>query len=232
MSRVQVIQAGATVAWLFETTAQLQALLQQKNALFWQLQRFAGEPVFQRWYTGAVKSFQLAALDELQPDIFNAVFTFIKQQLPDTYCTLKQLPLLQHQRRFLADAGHSSYRYVLLAGPTVEAVLPQQQLVARYLMADEFEPFARVFLKHQTMLDGFTSPHWPHAWADQWLLLSAEDLCCSEGLKLSRDDNFLQLTGLGQSIHFYQEKANLRSALTGSAATTEAIFAPVLVHSN
>lgn len=231
MNRVQVIQAGATVAWLFKTTAQLQAFLQQKNALFWQLQRFAGEPASQRWYTGAVKSFQLAVLDELQPEIFNIVFTLLKQQLPDTYCTLKQLPLLQHQRQCIADAGHSSYRFVLLAGPAVTAVLPQQQLVARYLMADEFEPFARVFIKHQAMLDGFTSPHWPQAWADQWLMLSAEENCCSNGLKLSQDDNFFQLSGLGQSIHFYQEKANRRSALTGSAATTEAIFAPVVVHS-
>jgi hypothetical protein len=209
MNQVQVVHAGATVVWLFETTAQLLSFLQQKNALFWQLQRFAGEPAFQSWYTGTVKSFQLAALDKLQPDTFNAVFTFLKQQLPDTYCTLKQMQLQDYQRQFLARAGQSSYRYVLLAGPAIEAALPQQQLVGRYLMADQFEPFARVFQQHRTILDGLTSPHWPAAWAEQWLLFSPTERFCSNGLMLSGQAELLQLTGMGCRIKFYYEPASI-----------------------
>ncbi len=223
MSEVQVIQAGATVAWLFKTTAQLLSFLQQKNALFWQLQRFAAEPVFHTWYTGSVKSFQLAALEELQPDTFTAVCTFLKQQLPDTYSTLKQVSLQGYQCQFLKRAGQSSYRYVLIAGPAIEGALPQQQLVGRYLMADEFEPFARIFFEQRTILDGLTSPHWPQAWADQWLVLSEKERVCSQSLTLYAEGNVLQLTGLGQSIHFYQEVAigtSARAIPTGGVTAT------------
>lgn len=208
MSQVQVIQAGATVAWLFETTAQLLSFLKRKNALFWQLQRFASEPAFHQWYTGAVKGFQLAALDDLKPDTFNAVFTFLKQQLPDTYCTLKQVSLQDYQCQFLKRAGQSSYRYVLIAGPAIEAALPQQQLVGRYLMADQFEPFARVFQQHRTILDGLMSPHWPAAWAEQWLLFSPTERFCSNGLMLSGHAELLQLIGIGCCIKFYYESAS------------------------
>jgi hypothetical protein len=169
------------------------------------LQRFAAEPVFHTWYTGSVKSFQLVALEELQPGTFTAVCTFLKQQLPDTYCTLKQVSLQDYQCQFLKRAGQSSYRYVLFTGPAIEAALPQQQLVGRYLLTDQFEPFARVFQQHRTILDGLTSPYWPAAWAEQWLLFSPTERSCSNDLMLSGHAELLQLTGMDCCIKFYYE---------------------------